>query len=295
MNVPPQVPELDLPALFRSADGKAALSQRTFYIWKGLELGALAGAACAALIPGDILGKSGPIAALLLFIAALTMQVTRVASTAEKTWYDARAAAESIRSAAWQYAVGGEAFRLDDPDAERAFRHVLRDVLATVPHLDIGANANDAPGVTESMRTIRALPQADRSRIYYDQRVAGQVTWYANKARWNKRRSFMYGVIVITLEAVALLAGVARVASGGDVDFLGAVAAIAAAFVAWTQAKKYASLSESYGVTSHEVNLVRDTLPQSADEATWAQSAHDAEAAFSREHTMWRARRQGAV
>jgi hypothetical protein len=61
------------------------------------------------------------------------------------------------------------------------------------------------------------------------------------------------------------------------------------------QAKKYANLSEAYAVTSHEVSLVPSTLSAEATEEEWAQAVHDAEAAFSREHTMWQARRQGPV
>jgi hypothetical protein len=95
------------------------------------------------------------------------------------------------------------------------------------------------------------------------------------------------------LEAAAILAGVVRIKQGAEVDFLGAFAAIAASFVAWTQSKKYAFLAESYSVTSHEVHLVGASVIPAVDESTWAQSVHDAEAAFSREHTLWQARRQG--
>jgi hypothetical protein len=70
---------------------------------------------------------------------------------------------------------------------------------------------------------------------------------------------------------------------------------VAVAVIGWMQAKKYASLSEAYAVTSHEVALVASTLSAELDEDAWAQAVHDAEAAFSRELTMWQARRQAPV
>ncbi|QAY69753.1 DUF4231 domain-containing protein [Xylanimonas protaetiae] len=289
------VTEIELPALFQAADRKAAERQRAFYVSKGLEVGALAGGAMAALLPSSLLGGSGPIFALLLFLVALVIQVTKISATAERRWYDARAAAESIRSSAWQYAACGEAFRLENDQADAAFRQVLVRVLDAVPGLDIGPDTDDAPTITTSMRSIRALSLVERSGVYLEQRVAGQVKWYARKAQWNKQRARVYGLVVIGVELAAVVAGILRVATGSSLDFLGAAAAIAAGLVAWTQAKKYTFLSESYAVTSHEVNLVRDTLRPGDDEGLWAQLVHDAEAAFSREHTMWQARRQGAA
>jgi hypothetical protein len=69
--------------------------------------------------------------------------------------------------------------------------------------------------------------------------------------------------------------------------------AISASLAAWKQTKNYAALSESYSVTSHEVAILATTIVKHVDEQTWSQAVHDAEAAFSREHTLWLARRQG--
>jgi hypothetical protein len=42
------------------------------------------------------------------------------------------------------------------------------------------------------------------------------------------------------------------------------------------------------------VAIVTETVGQAApDEASWARTVHDSEAAFGREHTLWPARRVG--
>ncbi|MBW9210113.1 DUF4231 domain-containing protein [Mumia sp. zg.B21] len=284
---------LDYPPLWHAADEKATEQQRLFYWATAAQLGALALAALTALIPASAEVRMGPAITLLLFLVAMVIQVTGVASRAEQTWYDARAAAESIKSAAWQFAVGGESFRLDDSRASSRFTDLLRDVLKSLKSLDIGDGSGAAAGVTESMKNLRRAPLNVRRSTYRRDRVGDQVAWYSSKAQWNKRRARQFGTAVVVIEALAVVLGLLRVMDVFDSDLLGAVAACAAGLIGWSQAKKYSSLAESYGVTSHEVVLVSTSLDSSGDEAAWAQSVHDAESAFSREHTLWRARRQG--
>jgi hypothetical protein len=143
------------------------------------------------------------------------------------------------------------------------------------------------------MATVRQLPQEGREAAYRKFRIEDQVAWYAAKAKWNRTRSRIFTSLTVAVEAAAIVAGVLRFKLETDTDVLGLLAAAAAGLIAWGQAKKYTSLAESYSVTSHEVNLVAMTVTAPISEDQWAQNIHDAEAAFSREHTMWQARRQG--
>lgn len=284
--------EPELPALWKAADDASASNQKSFFNIKRWELGGLAVGAAAALLPGPIWWSVGPFVCVAAFILVLALQAFDVGARAEARWYDARATAESIKSAAWQFAVGGEAFRLSDADAEERFTRRLEAVLAAVPKLDIGPVSGTAAGVTPSMELIRALPLADRISVYRQFRAQDQVRWYARKAQLNRARSRLFKRVIIGVGVVAIAVGVVRFKLEFDPDFLGLLAAICAGLIAWTQAKKYAFLAESYSVTSHEVNLVAATLKSAKSEDEWAQLVHDAEAAFSREHTMWQARRQ---
>ncbi|MBN9104820.1 MAG: DUF4231 domain-containing protein [Propionibacteriaceae bacterium] len=284
---------LQYPALFESAESESAESQKLFFTVRAAELASLTAAAALALVPIDWAGRAGPILTVLMFVVALGVQVSRVGSRAERRWYDARAAAESIKSASWQYAVGGEAFRISDTQADVVFVERLRDALRGLKHLNFGAARADCAAVTESMRRVRQSSQAERFRVYREHRVSEQVEWYKSKADWNRQRSRVFAGMTIGVEFLALVLGLLRVTGRVDVDLLGVATTAAAGLVAWSQAKNYSLLAESYAVTSHEILLVSDSMKADVTEAAWAQSVHDAEAAFSREHTLWSARRQG--
>lgn len=293
MSTSKAITELEMPALWVSTDACATESQHRFYLAKGAELLGLILAAGLSIVPSSFAGGAGSIVALVLFVGVVILQVSRVGQTAEKRWYDARAAAESIKSVSWQYAVGGEAFRLSDPQAMSRFVGTMQRILQAVPHLDIGAVRSTPAGPTSSMETLRAATQPDRSSAYLRLRVDDQVGWYSAKAAWNKRRALVYTVATVVLELTAVVAGAIQIKVGADIDILSFAAAGATGLVGWTESKKYAFHAESYSVTSHEVGLVSTSLAGESDEDEWAQGVHDAEAAFSREHTMWQARRQG--
>ncbi len=286
------VDQLEFPGLWRAADELAASSQRSFFWLKRAELGLLVVGAASGLLPTSILGGVGPIVAVVAFLMVIGIQLVGVVTKAESRWYDARAVAESIKSAAWQFAVGGEAFRINTPNAESQFNARLTAMLTNVPKLDLPPAHTEDEGITSSMTIVRSMPLSGRAEIYGRLRVDDQVTWYAKKASWNRNRRRLFTILTLAVELVAVLVGLIRLTSGFEVDLLGVLAAVAAGLVAWSQAKKYEFLAESYSVTSHEVRLVMATLKVPKSEDVWSQAVHDAEAAFSREHTMWQARRQ---
>jgi hypothetical protein len=285
--------DLEYPELYAAAEAASEGEQKTFYRVKVIELVGLTLGAVFGLLDGDKFGRAGPILAVLMFALALGLQVSRTSQQAERRWYDARAAAESIKSSSWQYAVGGESFRLGSDDPEDEFLERLYEVLRGLPHLDIGAATAVSAGVTGDMRTLRVSNQEDRYARYYSARIEEQVGWYTHKANWNKKRSRLWRGVLIALESAALIAGLARIGGHTGIDLLGVLATAGAGVLAWMQTKNYTQLAESYAVTSHEVGLVAQAVRAGVNEEEWAQSIHDAEAAFSREHTMWVARRQG--
>jgi hypothetical protein len=132
----------------------------------------------------------------------------------------------------------------------------------------------------------------DRQEAYLEERIQDQQVWYSSKAETNRRMADRWRYLLIAIDAIAVLLGLLRVLGYFDVNWLGIMAAAAASVAGWQQLKNYSSLSEAYSVTSQEVAIVSATIEQAASgEADWAQRVHDAEAAFSREHTLWLARR----
>ncbi|MCA9601668.1 MAG: DUF4231 domain-containing protein [Myxococcales bacterium] len=283
---------VQFPDLYAACETVSAECQQTFLAVCRAELAALVFAAALAELPRDVLWGIGPKTAWLFFAVALVLRVSGVGRKAEKRWYDARAAAESIKSAAWQYAVCGEAFRRDDDTAESRFTDLLRDVLIALPNLNVPATPGGC-GVTSEMNALRHRSVDDRISVYVRERIDDQLLWYAQKAIWNRTRAKWWLGTMISLEAIAVILGLFRALEVVDVDWLGILSAAAASVGAWQQVKNYSVLSEAYSVTSHEVQLVKGSTQPGLSESEWAQAAHDAEAAFSREHKLWVARRQG--
>lgn len=284
---------MNFPPLFDAVDTSAANSQRKLLTLRKIEFVALVSAAALSEIPGDVLWRVGPLLTFIAFALALIVRISGGDQAAERKWYDARAAAESIKSMTWQYAVGGEAYRIDDPESEQRYIENLRAILSELPDLDMAVPGATATALTDEMKSLRVSDRGARSAAYIEHRVQDQLGWYERKANWNKQRARYWRLAVIALEGLAGLLGLFRVLGWFDVDWLSIFAATAAVLAAWQQTKNYLGLSQSYAVTSHDVALVNANIGNEVDEEAWAQAVHDAEAAFSREHTLWRARRQG--
>ena len=60
---------------------------------------------------------------------------------------------------------------------------------------------------------------------------------------------------------------------------------------AWLQTKQHQTLATAYTVTALELASVRSKIAYQNNEADWAKFVSDAEEAFSREHTLWKASR----
>lgn len=285
---------IKFPDLYEAAELSSKQSQKTFFRARATEFIALALAATFGEVGGSGWWEAGPYLALICFVVALAVRITGVGERAEKLWYDARAAAESIKSSSWQFAVGGDAFPIGDETAPNRFVTSLGEILSTLPKLDIPASSTGESGITREMRDLRASGIDARRNAYLEDRVLDQVTWYSTNAKDNKESATFWRRSLIAFESGAVLLGLMRIGGLFEVNWLGAFAAGAAGIAAWQQSKNYSLLSEVYSVTSHEVNLVRATLVVPLKEDEWASAVHHAESAFSREHTLWLTRKLGS-
>jgi hypothetical protein len=57
------------------------------------------------------------------------------------------------------------------------------------------------------------------------------------------------------------------------------------------QTKQYRALATAYGITALELASVRTKVQWQQNDNDWAKFVNDAEEAFSREHTLWKASR----
>ena len=284
----------DMPAICRSAADVSARGQRRTKLLVRVELIALVGAGVAGLhslrlgpAQLDVLAAIAGV----LFLVSLTSLVFRGLTTPEKSWYAGRAGAESARTSAWRYAVGGDPYPtfLSSTAADDAFLGRLKEILDELDELSLAPTAAGEHEVTAGMRRVRGASFAERRDVYKKHRVENQIAWYTTKADahesaasrwlWTAALASSAGVVVAGLRMFGVI----------DVDLLGVAGACASAAVAWNQLNQNRNLVSAYRVTARELSIIRDQV-DGVDETEWAGFVSDAEDAVSREHTLWLAR-----
>jgi hypothetical protein len=236
---------------------------------------------------GDV--SIGAVVALIAFVAALGLRTLMLIAAPARNWYEGRAAAESVKTLAWRYAVGGHPFAvgLGEPEADQLFVERCSEILRELTQLELVVEAG--PQITPQMRDLRQGPLAVRKDAYETARIADQQDWYSAKCAANRQKAWRWQLALGVLETVGVLAAVARVAGWIHFDLLGVMAASTAAGTAWIQTRQYEQLAAAYGIACQELANVRALVHSPDNEGSWAVFVQDAEEAISREHTMWRA------
>ncbi len=308
----------DLPPLFHDADQQSNRAQRFFFAWLRWELillglGVLVGSfngATTQIGPVSLLVPPFTVAGIrvatlsafeiteaVLLALALLMRLIRFMTRPERLWYEARAVAESVKSIAWRYAVGGEPFQeANSPDELRA---IVTDRIETIQADLTRYKAPDAVRqlhqVTPRMNAVRDLPLDARKQIYHDLRVHDQFGWYTRKSRFNRRRALQAHITLIVVEILAVCAALAPIILAAlhlfPLNLQSLAANVAVSGAAWMQAKRYEDLDVSYRVTASELKQVAKDIERQRDEASWAHFVENVEGAMSREHQLWRATR----
>ncbi|MFE2724946.1 DUF4231 domain-containing protein [Kitasatospora sp. NPDC059327] len=315
-----------LPELFRVADSASLQGQRRSVLLSAWELALLVVAAAA----GSADGEPWAWPAAVAYLGAIVLALVISRQNPQGLWYEGRAAAESVKTLAWKFAVRADAYQPPPrslPDAEGLYRFQLGRVLsafrgsralgpatgspaagsAVAGGTRAPAAASGAPdggradaagtGITEAMHGLRAQPLAVRREVYLRARIQVQHDWYRSKARYCARAGFWTGVLGVVLPLLGLVLAVLRALGWFRYDALGTVSAVAASVTAWAQLRQYRPLAAAYRLAAEELELIRHQLTGldlgSADaEEIWARLARDAEDAVSREHTTWQARRE---
>jgi len=229
------------------------------------------------------------LAAALAFTAALSVEIWLLAERPEHAWYDGRALAESAKTIAWRFAVGGQPFPAGLARPEVSLAEQLADVLHDSPTAEIVPTTGNV--VSRAMAELRASPLTTRMDIYIEDRIADQQRWYARKAEYNDKRSSVWKMLLITVEMLGVLAGLATAYDVIRLDLTSIISTGLGVGVAWLALKQHESLTRAYALASHELALIGARLRSVTTEDEWAAAVADAEEAISREHTMWRAAR----
>jgi hypothetical protein len=302
MTVPthPEFTWHQLPPFFEDADAAAVLAQRRYLLQFRLHLGLLVGAAVAGVVTWRFHGQGadwGGVTAATAFLASIIVRLYMEQQGDQRRWYDCRAAAESAKTLAWRYAVGGYPFpaSMAPDEARRLFLSRLKEISRTLEMVDVSPHSSAHGEVNEAMELCRASDRASRIATYRKNRLLEQLDWYSSAATKNARSYRLWTKLALVTEMTGLLAAILKAANVIHVDLLGILSAAAASLVAWLQVKQHVTLAGAYSVTARELRHILSLVDKDADEEGWAKFVDDAEEGISREHTMWVASRIGRL
>lgn len=285
-------PELEFPALYKSADAASTTAQNTFWWTIRAEYCLLF--IVAVLSSTRNLSGLNPLALTLLLVILAGLFVFKVYKNLDQDWYRCRALAESVKTSTWRFAMRAHPFQdaesISQPKAE--LRNLLRDILKANQHLAENLQNADAEQFTNSMVEVRNLPLDQRISYYVKHRIDDQRSWYSHKSKANKKAFrfwVAFTIVAYILAAVSLNAdqlGFAAAAYSFD-----PLIVVVTSAIGWMQMKRHSELTASYNLTAHEIGINRSNSDAVKTEADFSNFVNEAELAFSREHTQWVARR----
>ncbi len=288
-----------LPSTYYSSDRLAVNTQRLHFLLLGLQLSFLFLASLAGVI--SVFARSVthidlPVLTAVLLVLGLLATWINGAQGYEKTWFDARAVAESVKTVAWRYMMQAHPFdeHLDPVAADTLLVDELRAVLEARRGVSnrIVSLAGDGE-ISPFMRETRSAALALRKRVYNQDRLNTARSWYESKARANQRAatSWFWGVVVAQMFAV--IVAITRVnVSSIPFGIVALFMMLTALFSAWTQARKHDELSQAYALAAQELRALEALQPHITSQEGFGELVIQVEEAISREHTMWCARRR---
>jgi hypothetical protein len=286
-----------MPGIFEVADHASLTHQRQYTLEVGLELACIIIAAIAGLLTIKIGIGTGEadipgLVAGLAFFVGFILQADRQIRQPHRTWYNGRAIAESVKTLAWRYAVGGTPFSKDEDQGkiDSSFRRRILDVIQDIKDSEVTVSRiSDKGQISPQMISIRASSWEERKAIYLKERLQDQRAWYTHKANSNKNRAHLWGIMLLITEVLGAVAAFLKATGIIQLDLLGFIAAVAAVITSWSQVRQHQNLSQAYAIAVMELSNIIESIDEPQNENDWAIFVGYAEAAISREHTLWRA------
>jgi hypothetical protein len=242
--------------------------------------------------------KESTLAGLLAsisFFAILFLTIFQGVKRFDRTWYNGRAVAESVKTRTWRFVMRAEPyFDVESINSvKQEFCEDLKNILEQ--NRDLGSflshESVTKDTISKSMVEIRELSVIDRLNYYTSNRINEQRTWYHTKASLNKKLANNWFIALVITNSIVILLLLIEV--GYKIYNLPtpALIVVGTSVVSWMQIKKFQDLATSYGLTAHEIGIIKEQSFKVQGEKELSDFVKDAENAFSREHTQWVARK----
>jgi hypothetical protein len=287
----------DYPALYQIADESSLQGQHKYLKLFRLQLFVLIFGAAVSLFPLDNpnYGYILAIISALMFGFAMAITVGIKYMNLENNWYIGRAIAESLKTLTWRYIMQGEPFVSENlkEDTDKKFCEILSQILSeNGTYLDLTAKERETDlQITEKMELIRSLDFEQRKTIYIDFRIRDQLDWYQKKAKFNKKKANTYFYLLLLTQAIAMIYSLCLIQNPSLFNAVPLITAVASGIISWVQVKQFEEFAEAYSVAAQEITLILTQVKYINTENKFSVFIADTENAFSREHTLWLARK----
>lgn len=282
-----------LPGLYQCSDKASLDAQNSYFLGLKWYLILLILAAFASYArPNDTFGA---LLSAALFLITLGILIFIRVKKPDDTWYNGRAVAESVKTRSWRWMMRAEPYN-DSENIQIVSKEFINDLKAILDqnrsqsHSLQSKNAVSDP-ISEAMKEVRALSVPERLAVYVDQRIQNQASWYWLKSRFNKRRAQQWFWVSVVLHSSAILMLLYRIKEPSFSLPVEVVATAAGATLTWLQSNKHNELNSAYALAAHEIVLIKGESESVNSEEQISEFVVNSEAAFSREHTQWVARK----
>ena len=205
----------------------------------------------------------------------------------EKGWYNGRAVAESIKTSSWKYMMGSA----NDQDFIRKVESIIVEARSNNFKLT-KTYSKHRDVITKQMTAIRSLSFDERKDTYITERIDDQIKWYTKKSKENARMALVFGSAIGLFQLAAGVYLLFFIDSFHKISPIEILVFLTTAAVSLLELNRHKELSQSYGLTAIDLNLIRARFGSVRNDRELEQFAEDAENAISREHTMWLARKR---
>lgn len=284
------------PILFKIADEKSNSSQKKFININLTILVLLILSSISSIYTKEISAPE-PIVifcACCLILSTL-LNLVILFFKPEKSWYEGRAIAESVKTLTWKLITGTKPFELSLSSSEyqSIFNENLKKIIGQKKDffILIGKEYPNENMISEEMVNIRESSFESRKKIYLEARVQDQINWYSKNSNKNNKNKNITFALMIGFQILGILFFVLELNSLISLSFTSIAITLTSIFLTWLQLKRFQELTESYAITAMELKFIKDKSKFVNNDSDLAKYVDDTENAISREHTLWLARR----
>ncbi len=287
----------DFTPLLKKSEDISSSNQKSYllYVFFDLLLAVIISIITSISLTDPEFKKYIAIVTLLLFVISLFITFSINSMSFDKNWFSGRALAESIKTTSWRYSMGAEPFQknLTDDKVDDAFCEQIKEIIkdAKTMNSSVTLAANETL-ITQKMKDVRAMLFSERLKIYTQERINDQKTWYSNKTTLNERGVRIWFNAIVVAQFIGIAGAVIQINNPDFPIALSSIfASVTAAFIAWIQLKQHRNLVSAYSIANFELAMIEQKASRISQEDQFSVFVADAENAISREHTFWKVRR----